>query len=533
MQDLWTQAMGQLRTATRRAAADPWLERIELIELIDSTDVEVRLAVPDPHFRDFVEAHYLDDIRACLQALTARPVAVALIVRPPTGFAPPDLATTDPFATALRGLPPDTTSLPEAMFAPEGMSSAEARSSAEAMSSAETTSSMRSGTAPAWGTALGARSHRRGARQPALHGLDLPAQPEPASRPHDPTPDPFDGLAPRQTFDQFIIGQSNQLAATAAQAVADAPGKVFNPLFIYGGVGIGKTHLLHAIGNAARLRDPNLRVRYVPTATFIDDTFTAWRIKDPATKADVRNHYRSGVDLLLVDDIQFLQQRERFQEEFFHVFNALYHAGRQIVITCDRFPSELQDFHDRLRSRFECGLVAELTPPERDLRVAILRRKSIDMGLLLAPDVIYYLADHLRNNVRELEGALLKLAAHARLGNRAPDLAFARSVLGPTLELPSRNVTAEVIQRVTAQHYGLKLTDLKGDKRHRSVVVPRMVAVYLTRKHTGASYPEIGRAFGGRDHSTIIHAFHRVEWLLQTDLAVQTAAAAIETLLGK
>ena len=486
MQDLWTMAMGQLRTATRRAAADPWLERIELI---DSSESEVRLAVPDPHFREFVEAHYLDDIRACLQALTARPVEVALVVRAPSA----------------RPMP------------------------AEPSARMELTAQM----------APPLRSGRRAAAQPllgglsGLDGLDLPLSPEPVARPHDPAPDPFDGLAPRQTFDQFIIGQSNELAATAAQAVADAPGKVFNPLFLYGGVGIGKTHLLHAIGNAARLRDPSLRVRYVPTATFIDDTFTAWRIKDPATKADVRNHYRTGVDLLLVDDIQFLQQRERFQEEFFHVFNALYHASRQIVITCDRFPSELQDFHDRLRSRFECGLVAELTPPERDLRVAILRRKSVDMGLLLAPDVIYYLADHLRNNVRELEGALLKLAAHARLGNRAPDLAFARSVLGPTIELPSRNVTAEVIQRVTAQHFGLKLADLKGDKRHRSVVVPRMVAVYLTRKHTGASYPEIGRAFGGRDHSTIIHACHRIEWLLQTDVAVQTAAAAIETLLGK
>lgn len=340
-------------------------------------------------------------------------------------------------------------------------------------------------------------------------------------------------LAPRFTFDSFVTGPANELAAAAALAVAEAPGLAYNPLFIHGGVGLGKTHLLHAIGQHARGRNARLRVRYVAAETFIDDTLSAWRSRDGGARAEVRALYRHNVDLLLVDDVQFLQGKNHIQEEFFHIFNALHQAGKQIVLTCDRFPSELQQFHDRLRSRFEWGLVAEVTPPDRDLRVALVHRKARDMGMPLPVDVGLYLADHLRNNVRELEGALTKLSAHARIGKRTVDLTLARSVLGPVIELPSRNLTAEVIQRVTAQQFSLKITDLKGQKRHRSVVVPRMIAIYLTRKHTSMSYPDIGRAFGGRDHSTAIHACQKVEWMLATHADVQASVQAIETALGK
>jgi chromosomal replication initiator protein len=234
-----------------------------------------------------------------------------------------------------------------------------------------------------------------------------------------------------------------------------------------------------------------------------------------------------------VDDVQFLQGKPQIQDEFFHLFNGLHQAGKQIVLSCDRFPSELQEFHDRLRSRFEWGLVAELTPPDRELRLGILHRKAQEMGMALPHDTALYLADHLRNNVRELEGALTKLSAHARIGKRGIDLQLARSVLGPVIELPSRNLTTEVIQRVTAQHFGLKLTDLKGQKRHRSVVVPRMIAMFLTRKHTSLSFPDIGRAFGGRDHSTAIHACQKIEWQITSDAEIQAAVQAVETALGK
>ncbi len=366
--------------------------------------------------------------------------------------------------------------------------------------------------------------------------LDLPRSPVRQGLPlemADADTQEWQDLAPRFSFDSFVVGKANELAAAAAQSVSQTPGQVYNPLFLYGGVGLGKTHLLHAIGQAARQRHPGLRVRYVAAETFIDDTMSAWRSKDGSARSDLRALYRHNVDMLLVDDVQFLQGRTPMQEEFFHLFNALHQAGKQIVLSCDRFPSELQQFHDRLRSRFDWGLVAEMTPPDRDLRLAILQRKARDLGLVLPFDVALYIADHLRNNVRELEGALTKLTAHARIGQRGIDLALARSVLGPLVELPSRNLTAEVIQRVAAQQFGLKITDLKGQKRHRSIVEPRMMAMYLTRKHTSMSFPEIGRVFGGRDHTTVIHACQKIEWQIKIDANLQSAIQTIETALGK
>ena len=246
----------------------------------------------------------------------------------------------------------------------------------------------------------------------------------------------------------------------------------------------------------------------------------------------VRDRYRQ-VDLLLIDDIQFLQGKEKTQEEFFHTFNALHQSGKQIVMTGDRFPSELDQLEQRLRNRFEWGLVAEIKPPDADLRCAILTRKATQAGIHLPLDVVHYLADHLRNNVRELEGALNKLRAHSRIGNRALDLQLARDVLGPIIDLPGRSLTVDAIQRAVARHFGLRITDLKGDKKHRSVAQPRMIAMCLARKHTELSFPELGRIFGGRDHSTVIHACKRVEWLLQTDNRIQSAVQAIESALGR
>ncbi|MSQ84329.1 MAG: chromosomal replication initiator protein DnaA [Myxococcales bacterium] len=340
-------------------------------------------------------------------------------------------------------------------------------------------------------------------------------------------------LTDRFTFAQFVVGKANELATSAALAVAQSPGSLYNPLFVHGGVGLGKTHLLHAIGNWVTASRPDARVRYVAAETFVDDVFSAWNSRDRGARGEVRAHYRDNVDVLLLDDVQFLHSNEKVQEEFFHVFNALHNAGKQIVLSSDRYPSELQGLHDRLRSRFGWGLVAELTPPDRDLRIAILRRKAQDMQLGLPTDVVLYLADHLRNNVRELEGALHKLAAHARMGRRAIDLGLARSALGPLIELPCHNLTAEVIQRVTAQHFGIKITDLKGGKRHRGVVVPRMIAMHLVRKHTSASFPEIGRLFGGRDHTTVMHGCRKMLLDVAAKMEVQAAVQAIETALGK
>jgi len=343
-----------------------------------------------------------------------------------------------------------------------------------------------------------------------------------------------DQLIPMLSFDAFVEGSCNQLAAGVSRAVAASPGTTYNPLFLHGGVGVGKTHLLHAIGLEARARRPDLRVLYVQAASFIDDVIAAMRHskRKPQLMSDLRRRYRN-VDLLLIDDIQFMRSKEKTEEEFFHTFNALHQASKQIVLTSDRHPVELQGFSDRLSSRFSWGLVAEVTPPDRDTRIAILLRKIREYDMAVPLDVVHYLADHLRNNVRELESGLKKLHAHSRIGGRRIDLTMTRQVMGPLVAVTGARMTIDAIQRATAQHFGLKITDLKGGRRHRVVVRPRMVAMYLCRELLGASYPEIGRAFGGRDHATAINAHRRIKGLVRDDEAVRTATAAIAATLGR
>jgi chromosomal replication initiator protein len=367
----------------------------------------------------------------------------------------------------------------------------------------------------------------------------LPANPHvqlsiAAIEPISSTPAPAwsDGLIQMLNFDAFVAGRSNQLAHGASRVVAESPGTTYNPLFIHGGVGVGKTHLLHAVGLHAKHQHPGFRVLYVHAAAFIDDVIAAMRNKSSNAMSDIRRRYRD-VDLLLVDDIQFLRSTPKTAEEFFHTFNALHQAARQIVITSDRNPAELAGFSDRLASRFSWGLVAEIAPPDHEMRIAVLLRKARDYGFGLPMDVVHYLADHLQNNVRELEGALKKLMAHSRIGGRKIDLAMARDVLGPVLESPSARLTIDAIQRTVAAHYQLRITDLKGSKRHRAVVVPRMLAMHLCRIHAGSSFPEIGRAFGGRDHTTAINAHRRIQKLLKGDEFLRHAAQAVTVKLGR
>lgn len=529
MPDIWSIALGQLRTTNKRSVVDSWFARIEFV---DATDCTVQLAVPDDHFRAYIAEHWLDTIRTTVQAVAEKPLDIELVLasslplrtlgRVPMAsvqFAAGDSIPAQSELAQSGSLPAPKLRVPKMQGARQGSLLGE-----------QVLGLSRNG------TGLGESETRSLALQ--VDDLEEIGTQVMDSGVFDAYPGGQEGVQPdplasRFTFDQFVVGQANEFAATAGRTVAENPGLQYNPLFLYGGVGLGKTHLLQAIGHAARMRTPSLRVRYVAAETYIDDLHSAWRSKDGGARTDLRNLYRNQVDLLLVDDIQFLQGRDKVQDEFFHLFNALHQAGKQIVVTCDRFPTELQEFTTRLRSRFEWGLVAEMTPPDRDLRVAILRRKAMDALLDVPLDVVHYLADHLRNNVRELEGALNKLAAHSNIGHRRIDMQLARSVLGPIIELPSRNLTVEVIQRVTAQHFGLKVTDLKGSKRHRSVVVPRMISIYLTRKLTSLSYPDIGRAFGGRDHSTAIHSCQKVEWMLTTDVAVQAALQAIEMALGR
>ncbi len=493
-----------------------WTDKVGLFSTGDRT---VQLSVPDDHLRDYLESHWIEDIRHAVATVLQRTVDIELVVLP----------------DGRPQLRPAQVSDRPAFFLDDEQSSAPSLQVSDRFGLPESESTLTGLATANSSQILGAGQGVLGFVEPRFVD-DVSAVDANTNRLPFSSQDVIDPLAQRFTFDSFVVGRANEVAVSAAYQVVLNPGRSYNPLFLHGGVGIGKSHLLHAIGHAISNRpqgNANLRVRYVAAETYIDDLHSAWRSKDGGARNDVRNHYRNQIDVLLVDDIQFLQGREKVQEEFFHLFNALHHAGKQIVISCDRYPAELQQFHDRLRSRFDWGLVVEITPPDRDLRIAILRKKAQDLLQDLPLDVIYYLADHLHNNVRELEGALNKLMLHARIGNRRIDLALARSVLGPMIELPNRNLTVEVIQRVTCQHFNLKIADLKGAKRNRGVVVPRMIAMFLTRKLTQLSFPDIGRAFGDRDHSTVMHACRKIEFDLTHDLTAQSDVQAIEIVLGK
>jgi chromosomal replication initiator protein len=321
---------------------------------------------------------------------------------------------------------------------------------------------------------------------------------------------PRDGgaqLNPRYTFDSFVVGTSNQFAHAACMAVADQLAKTYNPLFIYGGVGLGKTHLLHAIGHHARQRDPRLRLSYVSSEKFTNDLINA--IRFDAT-VEFRNRYRS-VDLLLIDDIQFIAGKERTQEEFFHTFNDLYDSSKQIVISSDRVPREIPTLEERLRSRFEWGLIADIQAPDLETKAAILRKKAQAQGVRLPDEVSLFIAKHVKSSIRELEGSLVRLAAQASFTHRDITLDLAQDVLKELNAEQQRLPTISSIQKAVAEFYGLRVDDLRSRGRNKSIVLPRQVAMYLCREIVKASLPDIGDGFGGKDHSTVIHACEKVK----------------------
>lgn len=318
-------------------------------------------------------------------------------------------------------------------------------------------------------------------------------------------------LNPKYTFDTFVIGASNRFAHAAAVAVAEAPAKAYNPLFVYGESGLGKTHLLHAIGHYARTMFPNVRVRYVNSEEFTNDFINS--IRDDKASA-FQNRYRS-VDVLLIDDIQFLQGKLQTQEEFFHTFNTLHNANKQIVITSDLPPRELSGFEDRMRTRFESGLLTDVQPPDLETRIAILRKKAIQDRMSVPDDVLEYIATNFSTNIRELEGALIRVTAFSNLNRQAVDLPLAVIVLKDVLpnETPNQ-VTAATIMAVTAAYYAVTLEDLCGSSRSRQLVTARQIAMYLCREMTDLSLPKIGQHFGGRDHTTVMHADRKIRELM-------------------
>ncbi|MEX5218397.1 MAG: chromosomal replication initiator protein DnaA [Nitrospira sp.] len=330
-------------------------------------------------------------------------------------------------------------------------------------------------------------------------------------------------LNPKYTFNSFVVGAGNQFAHAACMAVAEQPAKAYNPLFLYGGVGLGKTHLLNAIGNHVA-EQSELRIAYLTTEQFTNEVINSIRYDK---MMDLRKRYRH-IDMLMIDDIQFLAGKERTQEEFFHTFNTLYEARKQIVLSSDRFPKEMPDIEERLRSRFEWGLIADLQAPDVETRIAILRKKSEDEHIALPEDVIHYLANTMKNNIRELEGSLVRLGAYSSLTGQTITLEMAKNVLRDLIGEKKRIVSIEDIQEAVGAKFHVKIGELKSRRRSKTLVHPRQIAMYLCRELTEASFPEIGRHFGGKDHTTIIHACRQIAKAREADSALQTTLEGLK-----
>ncbi len=330
-------------------------------------------------------------------------------------------------------------------------------------------------------------------------------------------------LNPRYTFDRFVVGVGNQFAQAAAYAVAMDPARSYNPLFIYGGVGLGKTHLLHAIGNLALERNRAVKNCYITAEKFTNELIYCLRTN---RMPDFKEKYRN-VDMLLVDDVQFIAGKQRTQEEFFHTFNDLYSSRKQIVVTSDKFPKEIPDLEERIQSRFEWGLVADIQPPDMETRVAILNRKAEVDQIPLPQEVALFLATMIKNNIRELEGSLVRIGAHASLTKREINMDLAKEVLSHLIESAEREISPDSIIKAVSEHFQVKVSDLRSGRKHKVIAHPRQVGMYLMRVLTRCSLPDIGLRFGGRDHTTVMYAVKKIEKNVREDVSLRNT---IETL---
>ena len=327
------------------------------------------------------------------------------------------------------------------------------------------------------------------------------------------------------TFRTFVIGASNEFAHAACKAVADQPGKAYNPLFLYGGTGLGKTHLLQAIGAEIRRKDSKARVGYITSERFITELINAISHNK---MADFKTRYRDHCDVLLMDDIQFIAGKSSTQEEFFHTFNFLFDGGRQIVVTSDQYPQEIRNLDQRIRSRLQSGLVADIRSPDLETRAAILKKKAVQHRVVLDDEVLHYLAKNIRSNVRELEGSLIQLKAYASLTNAPVDLEVAKDVLKNVIHSRPTRQNCEQIQRRVCRYFEISQQDMLSKSRTRKLVIPRQIAIYLVKKYTPLSLTDIGQHFGGKDHSTVIASINRVERMMSEDISVQDTVRALE-----
>jgi chromosomal replication initiator protein len=499
---VWQATTDELADEIVSAQQRAYLRLTRLRAIVEDTAL---LSVPDPFARDMIESRLRPSITEALTRRLGRPIQVAVTVRPPDdGTSPPPPVA--PVSPAPSPAYPTTASPPSVPAT---------REDSDHLFDLPGEPSW-NGVGGGPGSALNTPVHAAVGAE-GVRGEDVMLRP-PATlgtgrddRRGITTPTAIDAagnrLNPKYTFETFVIGSSNRFAHAAAVAVAESPAKAYNPLFIYGGSGLGKTHLLHAIGQYATMLGNARFVRYVSTEEFTNDFINS--LRDDKTQAFQRR-YRD-VDILLIDDIQFLENRERTQEEFFHTFNTLHNANKQIVISSDRKPKDLATLEDRLRTRFEWGLLADIQPPDLETRIAILQKKAAQERLFAPPDVLEFIASRIANSIRELEGALIRVTAFANLTRSPVQLALAEEVLRDFIPDGSGpEINADQIMASTAEYFGVSLDDLRGHSRSRVLVNARQVAMYLCRELTDLSLPRIGQAFGGRDHTTVMHADRKI-----------------------
>ena len=479
LESLWKQSLAEVMANVTSPAQRQWLTATHPVGFSDDTIV---LASPHAFAREWLERNCGSKIRVALSEAAGRPLTVVITVQ-----TRPEPVELPPPATPF---PPD--------LAPDGNGDREF---------------------PGTSSAADPTPRYEGELRP-LEAPGRPAGPSvqlPEPRGHVDDVDNDTKLNPKYLFDDFVIGSSNRFAHAAATAVAEAPAKSYNPLFIYGGAGLGKTHLLHAIGHYVRNLYPRLKVRYVTTEQFTNEFINA--IRDDRITLFQRT-YRQA-DVLLIDDIQFLQQKERTQEEFFHTFNALHNAEKQIVISSDRPPKQIAQLEDRLRSRFEWGLMTDVQPPDLETRIAILRKKCETDHLGVPPEVLELIASKVQSNIRELEGALIRVSAFASLQRAPADSQMAEAVLKDLFpDGRDQEVSVQLIMDEVADYFSLTVEDLCSPSRSRQLVTARQIAMYLTRELTDLSLPRIGKAFGGRDHTTVMHAKSKIARLMQERRAI-------------
>ncbi len=502
MTKLWTSAIARLSDKIAPQNFDMWLRPIECQSIDGET---LHLQAPNPYVKLWFESNYLETVLLEIEAATGTHYQVEFEVQESNDTSEEldedDIPTQERLAPKARGsVSPDIGS--------------------ENISKRDKT--------PMMGVRLQSTSG-----QVAAYGAPSPENHSPSNSKRVSTPiqPPMTdniinvALNPRYNFSTFISGPSNQLAFAAAQSCANSYPPKYNPVFICGGVGLGKTHLLHAIGHEIMRSRPSAKLCYITGERFMNEYVHAIRTNQ---MHEFRHRYRENCDVLLVDDVQFLAGKDGTQDEFFHTFNALHDSHRQIVLTADRKPHEISDIADRLRSRFAWGLLADIEPPELEVRMAILREKAEAENIYLPDSVSMYIATSIKSNVRELEGALIRLAAYSSLSRKEITLEFARETLEGSITRPPEHMTVDTILKCVAGYYGVKVSDLKSVRRHKSISGPRAVAMYLARTHTKESYPDLGRSFGGKHHTTVISAVDKITKKLVDDNALRGEINAIE-----